>query len=121
MIFYSKNTDLNEGHRKKPSKLKYIVIWLTLIIIVNVIFYYLGLFETSVNPPIINKIPKKVKVPKIISKNNTFRNDINYKRIDKNVFDIVPKENIEAIDSILNEVKNIPVPKTIQIDEYNFE
>ena len=127
MIFYlldyfkSKSDKLKESNRKKPNKLKYIVIWLTLIIIVNVIFYYLGLFDTSSQRPIIKNIVKKVEPPKIISKNNSFRNNINYERIDKKVFDIVPKENIEAIESILNDVKSMPIPKPTLFDEYNFE
>ena len=127
MIFYlldyfkSKSDKLKESNRKKPNKLKYIVIWLTLIIIVNVIFYYLGLFDTSSQRPIIKNIVKKVEPPKIISKNNSFRNNINYERIDKKVFDIVPKENIEAIESILNDVKKMPIPKPTLFDEYNFE
>lgn len=127
MIFYlldyinSKSNNLKENNRKKPNKLKYIIIWLTLIIIINVIFYYLGLFKSSSQIPLINNIVNTTEPPKIVSKNNSFRNDINYERINKKVFDIVPKENIEAIESILNDVKNIPIPKTIQMDEYNFE
>ena len=127
MIFYlldylsSKSNKLKENNRKKPNKLKYIVIWLTLIIIINIIFYYLGLFNRSSQTPLTENIIKKIKPPKIISKNNSFRNNINYERIDKKVLDIVPKENIEAIESILNDVKNMQIPKPTLIDEYNFE
>lgn len=129
MIFYIydyfsekfNNTEIR--NRKKPNKLKYIIIWLILIIIVNIIFYFLGLFDgAAVKASNLNKILVKPKsTPKIIPKNNTFRNTINYDRIDKKVYDIVPKENVEAIESILNEVKNIPVPQNIKMDEYNFE
>ena len=120
MKFYLYNN--KEKYTRRPNKLKYIIIWLTLIIVINIIFYYLGIFDKKIEKRVkICETIKKVKpVKQIITKNNSFRNNINYDKINKNIFEIVPKENIEAIESILQEVKNIPVPQTNNNDYYNF-
>ena len=120
MKFYLYNN--KEKYTRRPNKLKYIIIWLTLIIVINIIFYYLGIFDKKIEKKVkICETIKKVKpVKQIITKNNSFRNNINYDKINKNIFEIVPKENIEAIESILQEVKNIPIPQTNNNDYYNF-
>ena len=120
MKFYLYNN--KEKDTRRPNKLKYIIIWLTLIIVINIIFYYLGIFDKKIEKKVkICETIKKVKpVKQIITKNNSFRNNINYDKINKNIFEIVPKENIEAIESILQEVKNIPVPQINNNDYYNF-
>ena len=51
MIFYmidfisDKINNLKRNHKKNPKKLKIFFIWITLIVLVTVIFYLLGTFE----------------------------------------------------------------------------
>ena len=58
MKFYLYNN--KEKYTRRPNKLKYIIIWLTLIIVINIIFYYLGIFD--------KKIEKRVKICETIKK-----------------------------------------------------
>lgn len=111
----------NQDRNKKPNKIKYIIVWLCLITLVTVIFHSFGLFKSYNSSTYFNYVPR-IKSNKVVGGyNNSFRNNNNYERIDKNILNVVPKYNIKAIDSILNDVKNIPVPNTIKFDEYNFE
>jgi len=52
-FFSKKITDLKRSHRKNPRKLKIIFMWITLIILVTILFYYLGAFSAIDN----NNIP----------------------------------------------------------------
>ena len=122
MIFYlydALNKKINNTqiqHRRKPNKLKYIIIWLILIITVNIIFYYLGLFENSVNVPLkINTGFKRKSHLTVIPNNNSFRNIKSKNMIDmkknnefnKNIYDVMSKDNIIDIKKNSNFTKNI--------------
>ena len=41
-------------------------------------------------------------------------------RKNKNIYEVVPQENVKVIDDILKTVKDIP-PPLMNYDEYNFE
>ena len=237
MIFYiidlisEKINNIKKNHKKNPKKLKIFFIWLTLVILVTIIFYLLGAFE-SVNNSIPENIPLKIInlddysnsdqrlgfprqtfgnnlfnplkpqklinsvnntdsisdqtfgqksliplkqkniinsdnntdsisdqtfgqksliplkqkniinsdnntdsipankinnldnisdsqkiLPKKISKNNSFRNVSDKNRL----YDVVPKNEVNIIDEVLSNLKNISSPHIYQINDYNFE
>lgn len=119
-----KFTDIRKNHRKNPNKLRIILLWVTFIIILTVLFYHFGAFDNKINKnPItqnVNQINKPLKLINAIKQkpiNNSFRN----KKPDKKIYEIIPKENIDKINSILSEVKKMPVPQNYTNDDYNFE
>lgn len=117
-----KFTDIRKNHRKNPNKLRIITLWITLIIILTALFYHFGAFENEINPNIqnISQVKKPLKLINAIKQkpiNNSFRN----KKPDKKIYEIIPKENIDKIDSILSEVKKMPVPQNYTNNDYNFE
>ena len=132
MIFFifdalsGKIRDVKRNHRKNPKKLRLFILWITLIVIVTFIFYYYGLFDQDDSIPLkINEnIDSNFGTPNIsMSKNNLFRN-IESKQlgenVNKNIYEVVPQENVKIIDNILKSVKDIP-PPLMNYDEYNFE
>ena len=121
-----KFTDIRKTHRKNPNKLRIIMLWITFIIILTLIFYHFGAFKfekknnvtpqlNSLNKSSNNLFSKSPVKQKPI--NNSFRN----RKPDKKIYKIIPKENIDKIDSILSEVKKMPVPQNYTNDDYNFE
>jgi hypothetical protein len=95
MIFYvidsifEKIKNIKKVHRRKPNKLKLFCIWISLIILVTIIFYLLGAFETNNNIPLkLNSklsndnefIPiqkKKIQSQNIIFNKNKPNNNLN--------------------------------------------
>lgn len=132
MIFFifdalsGKIRDVKRNHRKNPKKLRLFILWITLIVIVTFIFYYYGLFDQDDSIPLkINEnIDSNFGTPNIsMSKNNLFRNIESKKlgeNVNKNIYEVVPQENVKIIDNILKSVKDIP-PPLMNYDEYNFE
>ena len=121
-----KFTNIRNSHRKNPNKLRIIMIWITLIIIFSISFYHFGAFKFEKSNDIVQQLDIESKMPsdsilknpiKQKSTNNLFRN----KKPNKKIYKIVPKENIDKIDSILSEVKKMPVPQNYSNDDYNFE
>lgn len=121
-----KFTNIRKSHRKNPNKLRIIMIWITLIIILTISFYHFGAFKFEMKNDMIpqldidNKMPSNSILKSSIKQkpvNNTFRN----KKLNKKIYKIVPKENVDKIDSILSEVKKMPVPQNYTNDDYNFE
>ena len=116
-----KFTDIRRNHRKNPNKLRIISLWVTFIIILTVLFYHFGAFDNKINKDAVtknvNQINKPLKLIKQKPINNSFRN----KKPDKQIYEIIPKENIDKINSILSEVKKMPVPQNYTNDDYNFE
>lgn len=118
--------NLRNSHRKNPNKLRIILLWITFIIILTLIFYHFGAFnfenKKSIAPQL-NSLNKKLNNTILNSPinqkpiNNSFRN----RKPDKKIYKIVPKENVDKIDSILSEVKKMPVPQNYTNDDYNFE
>lgn len=118
--------NLRNNHRKNPNKLRIIMLWITFIIILTLTFYHFGAFkfEKKKNTiPQLNSLDKKsnnIFLKSAINQkpiNNSFRN----RKPDKKIYKIVPKENVDKIDSILSEVKKMPVPQNYSNDDYNFE
>lgn len=132
MIFFifdalsGKIRDVKRNHRKNPKKLRLFILWITLIVIVTFIFYYYGLFDQDDSIPLkINEnIDSNFGTPNIsMSKNNLFRNTESKQlgeNVNKNIYEVVPQENVKIIDNILKSVKDIP-PPLMNYDEYNFE
>ena len=121
-----KFTNIRKNHRKNPNKLRIIMLWITLITILTLSFYHFGAFnfekKNNVTSQLnsLNKKTNNIFLPAPIKQkpiNNSFRN----KKPDKKIYKIVPKENVEKIDSILAEVKKMPVPQNYTNDDYNFE
>ena len=111
-FFSKKITDLKRSHRKNPRKLKIIFTWITLIILLTVLFYYLGAFSNTDN----NYIPLEYKnnvseneseifnplIPKILKESSPVKNSIDSSSFSENVELIPAKNKSSLIDQISN-------------------